>query len=132
MPLYSFKQDVGFLFSFLLKWGLICINWINHYFQVEDVLSDTDWPFVKFCCVNAIQYSDHNIILPRLALLRPLKTLPSYVLVCTFISGHSIIITILLLSYCYHCRAFIFFVETESFRVFCPLQIGHSKVQLVC
>ena len=49
---------------------------------MDDVLNSTDWSFVNLHCVNAIQYSDHNMILPRLALPKLLRTLPFYVLVC--------------------------------------------------
>ena len=51
---------------------------------MEDVLSCTDWPFVNLLYINGIQYSDHNMILPRLAILKPLRTLPFYILVCAF------------------------------------------------
>ena len=49
---------------------------------MEDVVNHTDWPFVSLHCLNAIQNSDHNIILPRLAVPKPLGKLPFYVLVC--------------------------------------------------
>ena len=49
---------------------------------MEDVINLTEWPFVNLHCVNAIQYPDYNTILSRLATLKPLKKLPSYVFVC--------------------------------------------------
>ena len=35
---------------------------------MEDVLNYRDWPFVSIHCIDAIQYSDNNVILPRLAM----------------------------------------------------------------
>jgi len=49
---------------------------------VKDVLKYIDWSFVNPHYVNVIQYSDHNIILCRLAIPKPLRTLPFHVLVC--------------------------------------------------
>jgi hypothetical protein len=45
----------------------------------------------------------------------------------TLISDHSIITTILLPSHSYHCRAFIFSVETEAFSIFCPFKVAVQK-----
>ena len=49
---------------------------------MKDALNNADWSLVNLHCVNASQYSDHNIILPRFTIPKVLRTLPFCVLVC--------------------------------------------------
>ena len=49
---------------------------------MENVLNHADWSFVNLHCVNAIQYSDHNIILLRFPMANLSSILHFYVLVC--------------------------------------------------
>ena len=90
MLLYFFNQSVStyifFLCIFLfIKQQSICINSTKYYFQVKDVLNNTDWPFVNLHYIISIQCSDLNIILLRLAIPMHLWTLPFYALVCVLL-----------------------------------------------
>ena len=63
---------------------------------MEDVLNDPDWSFVNLHGINAIQFSDHNTILPRFTIPNLSMILHFYVLVCLF----SLITLSQLLFYC--------------------------------